>query len=99
MFLIPLLSGSDQETGLGLTHLYPLYLFFLMPCEILATMHFALCSQGIVGSCQWLFFSGLLTSQAGVYCMLDGSVHQPTQWTVPNVAPLSITHLGGHAHL
>ena len=30
---------------------------------------------------------------------LDRSVHQPTQWTVANVARLSIIHLGGHAHL
>ena len=26
----------------------------------------------------------------------DGSVYQPTQWTVENVAYLSVTHLGGH---
>ena len=32
-------------------------------------------------------------------CMLDRSVHQPTQWTVANISHLSVTHLGGHAHL
>ena len=32
-------------------------------------------------------------------CMLDGSVQQLTRWTVANVAHLSITQLGGHAHL
>ena len=31
--------------------------------------------------------------------VLDGSVHQPSQWTVANVSHLSSTHLGGHAHL
>ena len=32
-------------------------------------------------------------------CVLDKSVHQPTQWTEANVAHLSVTHLGGHAQL
>ena len=32
-------------------------------------------------------------------CVLDRSVHQPTQWTVANVAHLAIIHLDGHAHL
>ena len=32
-------------------------------------------------------------------CVLDRSVYQPTQWTVANVAHLSVTHLGGHAQL
>ena len=31
-------------------------------------------------------------------CVLDRSVHQPTQWTVANVAYVSFTHLGGPAH-
>ena len=40
------------------------------------------------------------------YDITSGRVHldvcwidQPTQWTVANVAHLSVTHLGGHAHL
>ena len=32
-------------------------------------------------------------------CVLDRSVYQPSQWTVANVAHLSVTRLGGHAHL
>ena len=32
-------------------------------------------------------------------CTRDRSVHQPTRWTVANVAHPSVTHLGGHAHL
>jgi hypothetical protein len=32
-------------------------------------------------------------------CVLDRSVYQPTKWTVANVAHLSVTQLGGHAHL
>ncbi|CAL8356249.1 unnamed protein product [Boreogadus saida] len=32
-------------------------------------------------------------------CVLDRSVYQPTQWTEANVAHLSVTLLGGHAHL
>ena len=31
--------------------------------------------------------------------VLDRSVHQPTRWTIANAAHLSVTHLGGHAHL
>ena len=31
-------------------------------------------------------------------CWMDQST-SPTQWTVANVAHLSVTHLGGHAHL
>ena len=43
----------------------------------------------------------LMTSQAGVstWMCADRSVHQPTQWTGANAAHLSVTHLGGHAHL
>ena len=32
-------------------------------------------------------------------CGLDRPVHQPTQWSVANVAHLAVTHPGGHAHL
>ena len=32
-------------------------------------------------------------------CVLDRSVYQPTHSTVANIAHLSSTHLGGHAHL